>query len=222
MVNTAVCFDLDDTLYPYDEYARRGLRAAADRLAAQTGHHLHNELADLYFEEGITAHIFDRLVGRHDSLANNITHTMVEAYHDASGPLQPYSDTATVLELLSDDHRLGVLTDARNARDKLTRLGLSSYFDTVVPTLELDTSKKKREPFDRLLADLSVKPGRTIYVGDDPRTDFTIPNKLGLGTVRLRRGRFTHLDPATETAEPDVEINHLQELPSLIDASKLE
>jgi putative hydrolase of the HAD superfamily len=219
---TAVCFDLDDTLYPYEEYARTGLLAAADTLAARTGHRLHNELADLYFEEGVTEHIFDRLVARHDTLADSVTRQMAEAYHDATAPLEPYHDTTTVLELLGDRHRLGVLAGCRRARDKLARLGLSTYVDEVVTTSELGLSKTDEQPIARLLTSLSVEPSRALYVGDDPHTDFAVPNRIGVGTVRVRRGRFTHLDPTTEAAEADVEIDALGELPALVDASRLE
>ena len=49
---SCVCFDLDDTLYDYREYARMGLEAAADRLEADTGERYHDDLHRLYFEEG--------------------------------------------------------------------------------------------------------------------------------------------------------------------------
>jgi len=222
MTTTAICFDLDDTLYPYDEYARAGLREAADRLVELRGRHLHNELADLYFEEGITAHIFTRLVNRHDDLSQSVTHDLVDAYHDSSVELEPYADTVGVLELLSENHRLGVLSSGRNALEKLQRLGLQGYFDTVISTERLDISKTDQESFDRLCSTLSVQPERCIYVGDDPRTDFVAPNRLDIGTVRLRRGRFSHLDPDSDVASPDVEIGRLEELPSLIEASRLD
>ncbi|MFC7134050.1 MULTISPECIES: HAD family hydrolase [Salinibaculum] len=219
MTLSAVCFDLDDTLYPYDEYARAGLRAAADRLADVTGHRLHNELADLYFEEGITPGIFDRLLDRHDEIPDRHTTEMVRAYHDVDVGLSPYRDTTAVLELLRDRHALGLLADGRNVDRKLRMLGLAEYFETVVATARLDAAKTDRDPFERLLSGLSVPPDGTIYVGDDPRTDFEVPNRLGMGTVRVRRGRFSHLDAPADRAEANVEIARLEELPPLIDES---
>ncbi len=222
MTVRAICFDIDDTLYPYAEYARPGLRAAADRLETITGRRLHNELADLYFEEGITSHIFDRLVGRYDTIDSSVTAELVDAYHDTSTDLDPYDDTVTILELLRDHHRLGVLGSGRNPHEKLSRLGLGEYFDTVVSTARLDTSKRDAEPFERLCSALSVDSSRTIYVGDDPRIDFVVPNHLQMGTVRVRRGRYAHLVADGEAGAPDVEIDRLAELPALLEASRLD
>lgn len=216
-MNTAVCFDLDDTLYPYAEYARAGLREAANRLTALTGQHLHNELADLYFEEGIRTDTFDRLLARHDELRSDLVEDLVAAYHNSSSALEPYPETESVLERLGEQHRLGLVTDGQNGHDKLDRLGLDSYFDAIVVNPNIGCTKHEREPFERALSTLAVPPARTVYVGDDPRVDFRVPNRLGMGTVRVRCGRYTHLDPDDERAAPDVEIDRLKELPSLLE-----
>lgn len=217
----SICFDLDDTLYPYAEYARTGLQAAGDRLAAQTGRRLTDELLELYFESGVTTGTFDRLVERYDDVPPSLVSDLVAAYHDADAPIEPYEATVPVLQDLRDEYQLGVVTDGRNGGGKLRRLGLDEgYFDAVVVAPEHDTSKHHPEPFDEALAALSVDPERTVYVGDDPRVDFTVPNRLGMGTVRLRRGRYTDLDPAEPKAVPDAEIQNLDELPAVLESAE--
>jgi len=215
MTASAVCFDLDDTLYPYAEYARSGLRNAADELAAVTGEHLREELFDLYFEEEVTEETFDRLVAEND-LPAELVDRLVEAYHDAVGPLEPYDDTVPVLEELDERYRLGLVTDGYNGLRKLDALGLRPKFDAVVVTPPLNLTKAQREPFDRVTGSLDIDHEEMVYVGDDPRVDFGVPNRLGAGTVRLRRGRYTHLSPATETAEPETEVASLAELPAAL------
>ena len=217
MSTAAVCFDLDDTLYPYADYAWTGLRAAGDHLADLTGRQFTDELHELYFEDGVTTGTFDRIVERYDDLSASVVDDLVEAYHGATVPLEPYEATEPVLRQLREEYRLGLITDGRNGYAKLERLGLEEYFDTVVVTPDFEISKRYREPFDRALEALEVEPSRTVYVGDDPRVDFTVPNRLGMGTVRLRRGRYTDLDPE-EPATPDVEIDSLDRLPAVLES----
>jgi len=216
----AVCFDLDDTLYDYHEYARAGLREAADRLEARTGESYHDELHALYFDESVTEETFDALVERHDLPpgvdVDALVDDLIEAYHDATDALAPYPATERVLSRFDDRYDLGLITDGRGGRAKLRRLGIDHYFDVVVVSPELDSSKRQRGVFDAALADLDGAADETVYVGDDPRVDFRIPNRLGMTTVRLRRGRYTHLEPDAEGA-PDVEIQDLGDLPALVE-----
>jgi len=207
----AICFDLDDTLFDYHEYARAGLRAAADRLHAQTGLQLHDELQAMYFDEGITDHTFDRLLDRYD-LPDHLIDDLVNAYHGSDSSLEPYQHAEPVLTALDKKYLLGLVTDGKGGHAKLDRLGLGQYFDAVLVTPTIGTSKRETAPFEQILADLSVDPGAAVYVGDDPRFDFEAPNVLGMTTIRLRRGRYTDLDPASEAAAPDHEIDRLDRL----------
>ncbi|ACV10669.1 HAD-superfamily hydrolase, subfamily IA, variant 1 [Halorhabdus utahensis DSM 12940] len=211
MTIRAVCFDLDDTLFAYRKYARAGLRAAADRLEARTGEEVHEELLRLYFTEGITDGTFDQLLDRHDR-NSKLVDDLVDAYHDANTPLSPYPETEPVLSTLSEGYRLGLITDGRGGHAKLRRLGIRSYFDAVVVTPTIESSKRESEPFERVLSTLSVSADAAVYVGDDPRFDFENPNHLGMTTVRLRRGRYSDLEPKTDAAVPDREIPHLEAL----------
>lgn len=211
----AVYFDLDDTLYDYTEYARAGLRSAADRLQSWTGESYHEELLSMYFEEGITNGTFDRFLARH-RLPEHLSTELIDAFHSATGPLSAYEATEPVLAALRDDVALGLLTDGRGGHEKLRRLGIEAYFDTVLVTPTIGYSKREPAVFDAVLSDLLVPPENAVYVGDDPRFDFPIPNDFGMTTVRLRRGRQVDRDPATPDAVPDHEIDSLDELPATL------
>lgn len=207
----AVCFDLDDTLYDYEQYAKAGLRSAADRLESRTGQHYHEELLSMYFEEGITGGTFDQLLDRHD-LPGHLTGELVEAYHSSTEPLSPYEDTEPTLSKLSETVQIGLLTDGRGGHSKLRRLGIEAYFDAVLVTPTIGYSKREPEVFDAILSDLWVSAENAVYVGDDPRFDFRIPNEFGMTTVRLRRGRQADREPETPDAVADIEIDRLDEL----------
>jgi len=211
----SVCFDLDDTLYAYQRYARAGLEAAADRLEAHTGERYHEELLEIYFDDGRTEGSFDLLVERND-IPPELVDEMIEAYHGVSEPMTPYPETEAVLTRLGEEYSLGLITDGRGGHQKLERLGIREYFDSVLVTPTISRSKHDREVFDRVLATLSVDPAAAVYVGDDPRVDFTIPNELGMTTIRIRRGRYRLLEPLTDEAMPNYEIQHLDELPGVV------
>jgi len=216
----AVCFDLDDTLYDYHQYARAGLREVADRLEARTGESYHDELLALYFDESVTEGTFDRLVDRHglapDGDEDAVVDDLVEAYHGATDPLDPYPAAERVLSRFADRYELGLITDGHGGRAKLRRLGVEGYFDVVVVGPERDSSKHQREVFDAALAELAGSADETVYIGDDPRVDVRIPKQLGMTTVRLRRGRYSHLEP-DDGDEPDAEIDDLCALTAILE-----
>ena len=210
----AVCFDLDDTLFDFTEYVRAGLLRAADHVEERTGLRLHDELVALYFEEGVTSGTFDRLVARH-VLPPSIVPDLVEAYHDNDGWITPYPGARAVLDELGARYRLGLLTDGRNGREKLARLGLADRFDAVVVAHGRDFSKPDPEAFERVLDHLGVEPAATVYVGDHPYLDVYGAKRLGMRTVRLRRGRYAG-EPSHPAADPDLELRDLDGLLDLL------
>lgn len=212
----AVGFDLDDTLYAYHQYARAGLEAAGDYLEAETGERYHEELKAIYFDDGITDGTFDVLVKRHD-LNPDLVDELVDAFHSASSSLTPYQATESVLTRLEERYYLGLVTDGRGGHGKLNRLAIGEYFDTVLVTPQLNCSKHDPEPFEKLLDNLGVRPDETVYVGDDPRVDFRIPNRKSMTTVRLQRGRYRDLEADDPVARADHQIRDLSALVTLIE-----
>ncbi|WP_096388803.1 HAD family hydrolase [Halopenitus persicus] len=214
----SICFDLDDTLFPYRRYARAGLEAAADRLEDRTGRRHHEELREIHFADDVTEGSFDVLVERHD-LPAELVDELVEAYHGADGELTSYPETDRVLSRLGEEYRLGLVTDGRGGEAKLRRLGLTDHFETVLVTPTVGRTKRDPAVFERVLSELSVSPESAAYVGDDPRVDFRVPNELGMCTVRLRRGRYVDLEPTDGVDVPDHEIRDLTELPGIVSAT---
>lgn len=217
----AVCFDLDDTLYDYERYARAGLDAAADRLASLTGRRYHEPLRRIYFEEGVTDGTFDICLDRYEirdrhGLDADVVDELVDAFHGAETPLEPYPETEAVLSALDGRFALGLITDGRGGHAKLRRLGLADRFDEVLVTPTVGRSKRERAVFEHVLFRLSTPPEAAVYVGDDPRVDFRVPNAMSMTTVRLRRGRYADLEPENDAAAPDREIASLDELPALL------
>jgi putative hydrolase of the HAD superfamily len=210
----AVCFDLDGTLFDDRQYIRAGFCEAAQFVEGETGADIYDSLLEALFDHGIDGNTFDHVLNTHD-LPSNLVSPMVEAYHDHGVDLDPYSETITVLRQLDRQYETGLISGGTNGRSKIDRLGLAPFFDAVLITPELDTTKRDAEPFERMLELLGVRAAETVYVGDRPELDFPRPNELGMYTVRVRTGRYADTK-AIGTQRPNTTIDRLDELPDAL------
>lgn len=211
----AVYFDLDGTLFDDRQYVRAGLREAGEALLAKTGVDLTDEFLEAYFDRGIKESTFDTVLDEHN-LPAELVPKLVDAYHDNEADLTPFPEAVEVVETISRKYQLGIVTGGRNGRDKLCTLGLSDYFDIVLVTPEMGTSKRQADIFETALEVLDVSADEAVYVGDRPTLDFPQPNQLGMTTVRVKTGRYAEAE-GTGDARPDITINSLRELPEALD-----
>lgn len=211
---TAVCFDLDGTLFDDTQYVRAGFRAAAEFVERETGESIYDDLVAAYFEDGIRERTFDHVLESRE-LSQSLVPELVAAYHDNEATLRPYADTLPVLETLTETYRLGLLTGGHNGRGKLARLNLTDCFDAVVVAPDDATTKRECEPFEQLLDDLSVSPQDAVYVGDRPSLDFPRPNELGMHTLRVLAGQYAQLSCSLE-ATPDRTVDSLAAVPDAV------
>ena len=210
----AVCFDLDGTLFDDRQYVRAGLLAAADLLDRETGVDLSAELLEAYFRRELTEQTFDHVLDEH-GLSTDLVPRLVTAYHEHSAPLVPFPDAESTLEGLREEYDLAVVTGGTNGASKLDRLGLSGYFDSVVVAPAHGWSKRDPEPFAAALGELGTTPDGPAVVGDRPAVDFARPNRMGMLTVRVRRGRYATV-AASEATESDIEVDSLDAVPEVL------
>jgi len=213
-MHRVVGFDLDGTLFDDRQYVRAGLERAGAELASITGQDLTDHLLEAYFDRGITEGTFDTVLAEHDLSQRHVSR-LVDAYHDTDGELTPYPGVRPTLRTLGRCYTLAVITGGRNGTDKLDRLGLAEYLDTVIVTTNRSDSKRDPGPFVALLDRHDVSPSAVAYVGDRPELDFPQPNALGMDTVRVLTGRYADA-PASGTASPDATVSALTELPATL------
>ena len=212
----AILFDLDGTLFDDRQYIRGGLRHAGSVLDARTGVDLTDELLEAYFERGCTESTFDTVLDEH-GLPTDLVPTLVDAYHNNPAELWPFPDAVPALDGLAETCDLGVITGGTNGREKLDRLGLDDYFELVYVTPERENSKRSPAVFESALDALDLPPVAAAYVGDRPSLDFPEPNRLGMTTIRITRGRYAEAD-ATGDGRPDYTVDGLDELLTLADS----
>lgn len=189
----AVLFDLDNTLYPEEDFVRGGFRAVAEYLGAHLQRDpgaLKARLLDILQEQG-RGKVFDTLLAELGLDRRTWLHTLLFIYRSHRPVIALSPQVPAVLDnLKSQGLRLGLVTDgmASVQRRKIEALGLHRWLDVIVCTDELgnDCGKPSRVPFEVALTLLDIAPSRAAYVADDASKDFAGANELGMKSVRLR------------------------------------
>jgi putative hydrolase of the HAD superfamily len=187
----AVVFDLDDTLYPLEQFVLSGFRAVAAAVAADGTIDRAAALAILR-----QAHCAQRgrelqALVQHLALAADRVPALVDVIRTHAPEIQLPELSLAVLRALRPAWRLGVVTNGRpdiQAR-KVQALGLTRQVDAVVYADALvPGGKPAPAPFLDACRRLDVQPANTVFVGDDPATDMAGARAVGMRTVCVPPG----------------------------------
>ena len=211
----AVLFDLDDTLYPLEQFLMSGYRAVAAQVESTWGHAAERAL------EVMTA-VFAADRGREiDVLAERLAlpegtvPRLIDVMRGHEPRLRLSPHAVSVLAAMRQDWRIGVVTNGRadiQAR-KVAALGLAPLVDTVVFAAEHGTGVGKPEaaPFLAACLALGVTPSRTVFVGDDLRCDIAGAGAVGMKTIWLPA--TLELRPGPDVACADLILPSLAAVP---------
>ncbi|HJP01722.1 MAG TPA: TIGR02253 family HAD-type hydrolase [Planctomycetota bacterium] len=227
----AVLFDIDDTLFPTTEFARRARRNAV-RAMVDAGLTLDEELVFRELEEVIAEfssnyeHHYDKLVRRLrvEALTPRRTAPIVAAgvaaYHDTKmREIAPFEDVPPLLDDLRDAGlRLGVITHGWSVKqaEKLVRLGLIPFFeaDAIFISDQIGISKPNPKLYKVALEEMGLEGPEAMYVGDNPEHDIAPPRSLGM--VAVWSSRAARHTPQEAGVEPDHEVADFDELRTLL------
>jgi len=219
----AVIFDLDGTLFDEKDFVKSGFRAVSVYLAAK--YRINEDIIYDYlmreFDLGLRRKNFDALV-KNFSLTEETVSDLVKVYRMHRPNVRLYSDAEALLSHLRDEqYRLGLITDgnAITQRKKIQALGLANSFDEIIITEELGEGCQKPSDvaYKLMIRKLNVRPEECVYVGDNPVKDFIPAKKLGITTIRVRRGNGFHdLMDVPKELDADYQVTDLLALPALI------
>lgn len=190
----AVVFDLDDTLIEYMLIKRQCVSDAVDAMvqAGLTTPKVKavERIYQMYNTEGFEDQkIFDKyLIQELGSVNFKILAAAVIAYKKAKARITPYPGVPeTLVELLKQDIRIAVLTDAPSlsAWTRLTEAKLHHFFDPDL-VLGFESSGKRKPhptPFKMVLQKLGVTPEQTLFVGDWMERDMCGARAAGMITA---------------------------------------
>jgi putative hydrolase of the HAD superfamily len=208
----AVCFDLDDTLYPQAEWLDGAWTAVATRAAADgvDERAMRAALERAAAEGSDSGRIIDRALEALGAPTEAVD-VLVHAFRLYAPPsLEPYPGVRSGLVHLADRVPLGLISDGdpEIQRAKLTALGLGDVFSTVVWSDEHGRDHRKPDPLPfRVAVDLlGVAAPSVVYVGDRPAKDVEGSTRAGLTAIRVRTGEWaaTPDDPRAWASVPTV------------------
>lgn len=221
-----ILFDLDDTLFD----CTGQLTHTARHRAAQT---IISEVPDLTIPDLIAAQetLSQTLgsggalqeIGRQHNLSKPLIERAREAYNlDVVEEITPFPDThKTLLQLEKRGYKLTLVTSGRpnRQRRKVEQLNLVPYFNENNGTLHLhdDHINTDKTPFLKQAAQqLDIPHANLLAVGDKLTAEIAAANTLGMVTARIRHGRQKDRVPQTPAEHPNIEIDTLSELLTLL------
>lgn len=188
MCKKVVCFDLDDTLYKEIDY----LISAYCEIAAFVGHpELVPQMVKWYREGENVFQKLNQLLCIDTPIADYLK--IYRNHYPAISLSDGVEDTLNELK-----HRgaiLGLITDGRSVgqRNKIKALGLEKWFDdeNIIISEEFGSEKTDEKNFKYF--EQKYSEHSFVYVGDNPKKDFIVPNHLGWQTIMLKDdGRNIH------------------------------
>jgi putative hydrolase of the HAD superfamily len=214
-----ILFDIDDTLFPSSEFAdlarRNAVRAMIGMGLKKSEDKVHSLLMEIIKEKGsnYTKH-FDLLCERLNirNPARFIA-AAVAAYHNTKTAIAPYPDAPkTLLDLRDKGYKLYIASNGKAIKqwDKLIRLRLALYFEDVFVSGEFGV--EKGIPFYRkILKKLNTRSANCIMVGDREDADISPAKKLGIITIRIKKGKH-----ATAQSGADFEIDEISQITKIL------
>lgn len=199
-MRSAVIFDIDNTLYPYDPCNNAGVRAVFELLCDRFG------IDKSVFEKVVSAAKKDiKILNEGTAACHNrfLYFQRICEYLDIFSPelvIEMYTlfwDTylenmilfpgaAELLRYLKmNGIKIGFCTDltAHIQFRKIIRLGISDIPDAVVTSEECGAEKPSALMFERILKKLKVSPDDAVMVGDSIEKDISGAGKSGIQPI---------------------------------------
>lgn len=213
MVIKAFIFDLDYVFYNEDLY----YFAVFERMCSFL--HLNSEDLDLmkkiYKKVKLKSKdILGDILKSLELYTPELQEEFFEFYKTTYKPLPLYEDAEeTIYALKTRNYKLGIVTNGtvEAQKSKIKCLGIEKIFDKILYAREFgkDFEKPHIKPFIEICKRFGIRPNESVYIGDNPLTDFKGAKELGFITVRILRG------PYKEILSPrglNLEVNNLTEL----------
>lgn len=126
----------------------------------------------------------------------------------------PYPDAAPILqELMRRGYKLGVIANQNcGTEQRLKNWGLLPFFEMIAASSELCIAKPDPAIFQWALQHADCSPQNAVMVGDRMDNDIAPANRLGIHTIRLKRGLGAYHEPQSDDEIPEYTISTLAEL----------
>lgn len=215
-----IAFDLDDTLWECHPVIVRAEQRFYDWLATY-----YPKITQKYSESQLVEHRMNFMRAQNDKqhdltytrkfwmkhLAEEVgyDHSYVESGFEvfwlARNEVTFYDGTLDILESLSENYSLGVIT---NGNADVNHIGIGHLFDFSLSSEKAGVSKPHIDIFHQALALSGTHEQDTVYVGDDPKRDVLGAHSAGIHAIWFNPRKQAWPGGRTPTAV----IRHLNEL----------
>jgi putative hydrolase of the HAD superfamily len=225
---TAVCFDLDNTLWEVwpvivraeqlmyaflaDRFPRVVARYSVEALRLERDRIALNEPAmayDFTYLRLASLRHCAQAVGYEPVIADEVMEVFLRARNDVT----LYRDVRPALDALRGSYRLFTLT---NGNADLRAIGLDHYFESCYSAREIGALKPDAAAFKHVLETTGLRGEQMLYVGDDPIADVHGSRSSGLQPLWVNR---TGAQWPAELGVRPLEVSDLGELPRLLSAA---
>ena len=130
-----------------------------------------------------------------------------------------YPTVKPALDQMQKKYRLGIVSNAQEAftMPELALYKLEPYFETIVLSSQVGVKKPNSRIFARALTNLSVKPEKVVFVGNDMEADMLGASKLGMKTIYLMEKNKIGMPPRGVSPDAAVSNVNLFEVMALVD-----
>jgi FMN hydrolase / 5-amino-6-(5-phospho-D-ribitylamino)uracil phosphatase len=216
---SAICFDLDNTLWDVEPVLMRAERILADWLQARypriperfPAAEVFRMRAALLLDEPHQSHDLSYL--RRETLARcaeavgyerGVASEAFSVWHAARNQVEPFAEVVPALEKLKARFRLATLS---NGNADLAVIGMAHHFEIMLNAGALGCAKPDPRAYEGLADALTLKPAEILFVGDEPHADVVGPRTAGMQTVWVNRGGVVWPDalPAANASITDLD-----------------
>ncbi len=214
-----ILFDIDDTLFPSTEFAALARKNAINAMIGMgleaDYDDLKTRLDKIIREKGpnYPRHFDDLCAEMKIKEPARFIAAAVAAYHHTKASIAPFPTASVTLhKLKAEGHQLYIATNGTSVKqwDKLIRLGLALFFDSVFVSEEIGREKDP-EFYKKVLEILGAKPQECIMVGDREDNDIKPAKAVGMVTVRMLKGKHTEVP-----SDADYTIDKMSELIQIV------
>ena len=220
----AIIFDMDDTLYPEEQYVLSGFRAVANwaedvlGICREQGFQQLQEM----FNRGERGNTFNLFCAENKLDEAGLIKQMIQVYREHDPELTPFPEVLEVLTSLAAHFLLGIITDGYLTvqQKKLAALNLPVSFEAIIFSDKWgrENWKPSHRPFNEALRLCKTTAAETIYIGDNPAKDFIGARQLGIRTVMVRRAGSVYeaVVPPTPEHTADYNVTNLKQLLEIV------
>jgi len=198
----AIVLDMDYTLYDEYEYFYKVFEEFCH------AYHFEDKLEQLkkdYFTlRPVSKNIFKEILDQNGIHSSRYSNDLFDIYTHINCMLSPYKDALHFIENIKNNTsiKLGLLTNGNveAQANKVKSLNIAPYFDHIVyaRSLGADLEKPNVVSFEYIKKQLAATGNRIVFIGDNPKMDFSGAKAVNGITYRLVRGLYKDIPSGSD------------------------